>query len=750
MPTNFYREKNTATGVDDLFNANTGDYISATEFSKGGFQEVKKPTVQPEATPPNVLNPDVLNDGMTKNVNIPSNAADEAEKVYNQNMLSDGTKQSEDLQKQMDNIKANQLKEAQVNQENANKQVETYNNAVNPVIENYNQDLTNKREAFNQIYTQDTYLQMFQTQKDIVDETNELRKIYDKKMNSRGMTGVLASVVEGRKSVAVDEINGKITLNNATMNYLNNQVSLGSTMLKTGIDDLNDFYDKQINYQKTVNEIFKTDEVKTLTNQAITDLQTKKDNLDKNKETILNLMSTNPIIAKKAELNITDTPEQITTKLVNFYNKNPQYTEENQAWIKTAMNKYYDAGITMNDPIETVKSKILNSRTYEKETTDQGKYTMTTDPLTGEPVVFNTKTGTVSNGSGDPMRTDRNNNPTAMTTDVAKTLGLVQGVDYVQGDKFPGASNLYTAKLLGDPIDTTIKALDTAANDKTKKAFYTQAGQPRWTYIAMTDEQWSKLTPEQKKAVVAKMYQNEGGNGSLLKESNNSQISESAKNWATLINTGKAKINEVPEKQRTAVIAALANNGSVSKADAETTSKLQDKISQIDDLISKVSTTGSGVIGPTWLARWSTGNTLSGKEQEFVGSVKQLISKETLDTLVNLKKAGGTLGALSDQERVMLQNAATKIGNWEKKDKNGNGKGVWAVSESAFKTELETIKKLTQRALENAGGNTGVINALEQNLASNPQKIDEYNILVANNPNLTDDDINQLLGFDNQ
>jgi hypothetical protein len=30
------------------------------------------------------------------------------------------------------------------------------------------------------------------------------------------------------------------------------------------------------------------------------------------------------------------------------------------------------------------------------------------------------------------MRTERNNNPTAMTTDVARSLGLVEGVDYIQ------------------------------------------------------------------------------------------------------------------------------------------------------------------------------------------------------------------------------------------------------------------------------------------------------------------------------
>jgi hypothetical protein len=235
--------------------------------------------------------------------------------------------------------------------------------------------------------------------------------------------------------------------------------------------------------------------------------------------------------------------------------------------------------------------------------------------------------------------------------------------------------------------------------------------------------------------------------GTVDKATTAAPISNAAKNWADLINQGKAKLETVPTKERAEVVKALAAAGNVSQADASITSSLTDKVSKIDDLISKVSTAGSGVIGPTWLARWSTGNTLTGKEQAFVGDVKQLVAKETMDVLLNLKKAGGTLGALSDQERIMLQNAATKISNWEKKDKNGVGKGVWAISEKEFKKELENIKKLTQRALEQAGGSTGVVNSLEQNLASNPAKIDEYNKIVAANPNLTDDEINQVLGF---
>lgn len=124
--------------------------------------------------------------------------------------------------------------------------------------------------------------------------------------------------------------------------------------------------------------------------------------------------------------------------------------------------------------------------------------------------VSNPATSTGNGGGG--MRTDRHNNPTAMTTDVAKTLGLVEGVDYERGDSF-GDGSLYTARLLGDGMQTTIEALDKAANDPGKMAFYTAGGKPRWTYTAISDEEWLAMSPDEKVEFVNGMYQNEGGAG---------------------------------------------------------------------------------------------------------------------------------------------------------------------------------------------------------------------------------------------
>jgi murein DD-endopeptidase MepM/ murein hydrolase activator NlpD len=119
-----------------------------------------------------------------------------------------------------------------------------------------------------------------------------------------------------------------------------------------------------------------------------------------------------------------------------------------------------------------------------------------------------------SSSSGKGFRTDRNNNPSAMTTAAASAMGLRPGVDYVTGDPFQGGDGrtYYTAKLLGDPVATTIKAINSGG-------FYTKSGAPRWSYVNALQgvQNWSNLNYNQKAQIVAQMYQHEGGSGSLIK-----------------------------------------------------------------------------------------------------------------------------------------------------------------------------------------------------------------------------------------
>ncbi len=212
-------------------------------------------------------------------------------------------------------------------------------------------------------------------------------------------------------------------------------------------------------------------------------------------------------------------------------------------------NKIFGASLTVNelaeannflvdinkDDLGTIQIKLKNMIEYSLGTRDfmaadargiapaqrpEGYYEMkAAAPTASDADIYKSlglppPNSSLSNGARQPQnssaqstgaRTDRHNNPTAMTTDVAKTAGLKLGVDYTQGDPFnAGGKTLYTAKLLGDPVATTIKAID-------NMGFQTQAGKPRWDYINLSKSQWDAMSYSQKKAVIQKMYGHEGG-----------------------------------------------------------------------------------------------------------------------------------------------------------------------------------------------------------------------------------------------
>jgi hypothetical protein len=102
------------------------------------------------------------------------------------------------------------------------------------------------------------------------------------------------------------------------------------------------------------------------------------------------------------------------------------------------------------------------------------------------------------------MRTDEHNNPTAFTTDVAKTAGLTLGVDYEVGRPFQDNAKMFTAKILLNPIEVTLRVID-------KIGFYNKQGAQRWVYIAMPKFVWDGLPRETKVRVLGFMYQHEGG-----------------------------------------------------------------------------------------------------------------------------------------------------------------------------------------------------------------------------------------------
>ena len=95
---------------------------------------------------------------------------------------------------------------------------------------------------------------------------------------------------------------------------------------------------------------------------------------------------------------------------------------------------------------------------------------------------------------------------------------------------------------------------------------------------------------------------------------------------------------------------------------------------------------------------------VSGQGQQFAGGVHKLASREFLDTLIGAKQAGATFGSLTDREGDALRASATQLNDWEIKDGKGLGTGVWNIDEESFKKELNNLKRLALKGIQNAGG----------------------------------------------
>lgn len=126
-------------------------------------------------------------------------------------------------------------------------------------------------------------------------------------------------------------------------------------------------------------------------------------------------------------------------------------------------------------------------------------------------------------------------------------------------------------------------------------------------------------------------------------------------------------------------------------------------------------------VGPTRLNRTAGALDITsggiGAKQEFIASVEQLVSEETLNSLINAKAKGATFGALSEGELALLKQTASKIGKWAKTDKKGKVVG-YEAPESAFIKELNTLKNLQIKAYEKA---TGVPYQTQPAFQINPQ-----------------------------
>lgn len=232
-----------------------------------------------------------------------------------------------------------------------------------------------------------------------------------------------------------------------------------------------------------------------------------------------------------------------------------------------------------------------------------------------------------------------------------------------------------------------------------------------------------------------------------------SNIDELAANY---LKTGK-KINEIEgsTKEETAAIKesylkqqAGGLTPEAQKIKDEATKKaLKTNIEKIDSAINGAGF--SAAVGPNKLARGGLSfNLFTGNKDTAAAKINSIVSSEALKALTDAKNQGATFGALSDRELDVLASANTTLNSFALKDKQGKVYG-YKNSESNIKAELERLKVASTRLLVANGGDLpgedGKKPKLEQFLIAFPEKKDEYNSIVSTSPNLTDEDIIQVL-----
>ncbi len=136
----------------------------------------------------------------------------------------------------------------------------------------------------------------------------------------------------------------------------------------------------------------------------------------------------------------------------------------------------------------------------------------------------------------------------------------------------------------------------------------------------------------------------------------------------------------------------------------------QGNIEAINSLLKPGAMSGVGTNG---LLRYDPLTGLTGKQQNFLAGVNQIKDQLTLDSLTKAKQNGATFGALSDGERGILANSASKLGSWEVKDKAGNVTG-YNASPKDFTAELNKINNYAKLDFVKKGGDPSAVGIQQQ------------------------------------
>ena len=231
--------------------------------------------------------------------------------------------------------------------------------------------------------------------------------------------------------------------------------------------------------------------------------------------------------------------------------------------------------------------------------------------------------------------------------------------------------------------------------------------------------------------------------GKVVPSSPESQFSRTAIDWAESIRDGKAKLSDITSEVEKSNPGLKSEVIAVLKTLPPSEAQIKEAQSFVDQLKELRDHPGlNSAVGPTAIARGFFGirGAMSGERDAFLGKANSLISKKALNSLIEAKSQGATFGALSDTEMAILKAAGTSLGAWSNQSKAGKLKN-FDIDEKTFKDELDRLIKDYEGLLLEAN----ITQSLDSYLKNNPEKVDEYNIILSNNPNLTDEEILQVI-----
>ena len=125
-------------------------------------------------------------------------------------------------------------------------------------------------------------------------------------------------------------------------------------------------------------------------------------------------------------------------------------------------------------------------------------------------------------------------------------------------------------------------------------------------------------------------------------------------------------------------------------------------VNQISELFNQASSPKQIGVGANFTRDFLV-NPFSAKKTNFIAGIKQITGQLTMDKLIQAKANGATFGALSDGEREMLAQAASKFASWEIKNDKGEVTG-YKTDGKSLQAELERINSFAKLDYVKRGG----------------------------------------------